>query len=534
GKEMGAKKGQFVVAKIISYPTTHVGATAQVVKILGKALAPGLEVEIAINAHGLPHVWPDDVLQESEAFLSIKTKSLKDKRNDLRDLPFVTIDGSDAKDFDDAVYCKPQEKGGWVLYVAIADVSQYVNFDTALDKEALNRGNSVYFPRYVVPMLPEVLSNDLCSLKPHLDRLVMVCEMQISSVGKITSHKFYEGIINSHARFTYDEVFELLEAKGKEPHILLPQLRDLYDLYSSLLKQRKARGALDFSRVEAQIVFDDKNKIDTIKPVQHHYVHGLIEECMLAANVCASEFLLRGKIPALYRVHEGPNPERLASLRTFLGSLSLELKGGDKPESIHYADLLKKIIGRKDEHLVQTVLLRSLRQAIYTSDNIGHFGLAYEAYVHFTSPIRRYPDLINHRSIKHLLHGGKPTNYCYTKQMVQGFGNHCSLTERRADDASRDVIMWLKCEFMRDKIGKTFTGIISGVVSFGVFVELKDIFVEGLVHITSLKNDYYKFDPIHQRLVGKRSGTIYRLGDTIKVLVSKVDISEREIDFEPV
>lgn len=532
GKEGAAKRGQFVVAEITSYPTAQSVATGQIVKILGKNALPGLAVEIAVNAHGIPDSWPNEVVKESAVFSSgITTKDKKNLRRKLQHLPLVTIDGEDAKDFDDAVYCEQADNGSWRLYVAIADVSQYVAPDTALDREALKRGNSVYFPQYVLPMLPEVLSNDLCSLKPHVERLVMVCEIHFSAMGKITGYEFYEAIIKSQARFTYDEVYFLLENQTKKTHKLLPQLQALHSLYLLLLKQRKMRGALDFSRVEAQIILDKERKISSIKPVWHHYVHGMIEECMLAANVCASEFLLQGKIPALYRVHEGPDATKLDNLRVFLKSLGLELKGGKKPESLHYAKLLEKIIGRSDEHLIQTVLLRSLRQAVYTAENIGHFGLAYGAYVHFTSPIRRYPDLVNHRSIKYLLHGGKSGDYYYTKAMMQNFGNHCSLTERRADDASRDVIAWLKCEFMRDKLGRVFSGIISGVTSFGIFVELKDIFVEGLVHITSLKNDYYTFDPIHQALTGKRSGTVYRLGDPIRVLVARVDLNDREIDF---
>lgn len=529
GKEAGAKKGQFVVVKITKYPTTHSAATGQVTKVLGKSIVLGLEVEIVINAHGLPYIWPDKLLKDSS---SLKLKTPKKNREQLQELPFVTIDGEDAKDFDDAVFCKPQPKGGWVLYVAIADVSQYVDFDSALDIEALNRGNSVYFPNHVIPMLPESLSNDLCSLKPDVERLVMVCEMRVSADGKITRHKFYEGTIRSHARLTYDGVYELLENRSKKPSAMLPHLEALRAMYKKLFKQRQFRGALDFSRVEAKIIFNDKHKIQEIKAVERHYVHGMIEECMLAANVCASKFLLKEKIPALYRVHDGPNEDKLYNLRNFLKGLGLELKGGTDPQPKHYADLLKRIKGRNDEHLVQIVLLRSLRQAVYTSENVGHFGLAYETYVHFTSPIRRYPDLVNHRSIKHLLRGGSAKDYRYTKARIQNFGNHCSQTERRADDASRDVETWLKCEFMQDKVGEVFNGIISGVVNFGIFVELKDIFIEGLVHVTSLKNDYYSFDAMHHKLTGQRSGKVYRLGDPVKVLLAKVDLNEREINFE--
>lgn len=532
GKEAKAQEGQIVVGEIISYPTERSSATAKIVEILGEHMSPGMEIEVAIQAHGLPYVWSDGVLEECNAIATKVTPKEKKERQELQHLPFVTIDGEDSKDFDDAVYCNRCAKGGWVLYVAIADVSHYVRFDTALDQEALKRGNSVYFPGNVVPMLPEELSNEICSLKPKVERLTMVCEMHISKVGKIGRYKFYDAVIKSHARLTYDEVFELLEKKEKEPAVLLPHLQELKDLYKVLLKQRKNRGALDFSRMETKIVFGKDRKIKRIESVQSNYVHGIIEECMLAANVCASMFLLQAKIPALYRVHEGPSPSKLEDLRHFLAGLGLSLKGGRRPKAIDYANLLQEISGRRDEHLVQTVLLRSLRQANYTPKNIGHFGLAYEAYAHFTSPIRRYPDLINHRAIRYLLHGGEIKDYGYVQSMMQSFGDHVSLTERRAEDATRDAVGWLKCEFMQDKVGQAFAGIISGVTNFGVFVELKDIFVEGLVHITALKNDYYNFDALHHRLVGRRSGKIYRLGDPIKVIVARVDLDDREIDFE--
>jgi len=531
GKEANAQEGQIVISEIISYPTERSSATGRIVEVLGEHMAPGMEIEVAIRAHGLPFVWPDEAFSECDAIGTVVGDGAKNGRQELQHLPFVTIDGEDAKDFDDAVYCKRQAKGGWILYVAIADVSHYVQFDSVLDQEALNRGNSVYFPEHVIPMLPEVLSNDLCSLKSNVERLAMVCEMLITENGEVERYRFYDAIIKSHARLTYDEVFAQLEKKAKKPSVLLPYLQELQCLYHALLKQRKARGAMDFSRIETKIIFSKDRKIQRIVPVEHNYVHGIIEECMLVANACASLFLLHGKIPALYRVHEGPSPEKLLDLRGFLGGLGLELKGGNKPKSINYANLLQKIIGRPDEHLVQTVLLRSLRQAIYTPENIGHFSLAYEAYAHFTSPIRRYPDLINHRAIRYLLRGGKVKDYVYTQAVMHNLGDHSSQTERRADDATRDVTAWLKCEFMRDKIGKTFAGIISGVTNFGVFVELKDIFVEGLVHVTSLKNDYYNFDAPEHRLVGKRSGVVYRLGDPVKVLVTRVDLDDRKIDF---
>lgn len=535
GNEADAKNGQMVLSQIISYPTDRLSATGKVVEILGEHMAPGMEIEVALRAHALPFTWPDKVLEECEEINKSKVKDkakAKKDRQQLQDLPFVTIDGEDARDFDDAVYCKPNDKKGWILYVAIADVSHYVRPGMELDKEALNRGTSVYFPGNVIPMLPETLSNDLCSLKPKVERLAMVCEMQISKKGELKSYSFYDAVIKSHARLTYDEVLLQLESKTKKPSIFLPQLKDLQDLYHVLLKQRKVRGALDFSRIETKIIFSKDRKIARIEPVAHNYVHGIIEECMLAANVCASLFLLKNKIPALYRVHAGPTKEKLADLRKFLFGFSLKLGGGDEPETIHYAELLKQTMGRPDEHVLQTVLLRSLRQAIYTPDNIGHFGLAYNAYAHFTSPIRRYPDLLNHRAIRYLLSGGKVKKYNYTKEMMQNFGEHSSHTERRADDATRDVTAWLKCEFMQSKVGKKFDGIISGVTNFGVFVELKDIFVEGLIHVTALKNDYYAFDAAQHKLVGKRSGQAYRLGDKVRVLVAKVNLDDRQIDFE--
>ena len=532
GKTANVSTGQIVVSEIVSYPTARTSATGKIVEVLGEHMAPGMEIEMAVRAHGLPFVWPDKVIQESDAVDTTIKSDVKKNRKSIQHLPFVTIDGEDAKDFDDAVYCEPVAKGGWILYVAIADVSHYVRCDSALDHEALNRGNSVYFPGNVIPMLPEILSNDVCSLKPNVERLAMVCEMRIAKNGKITRYCFYDAVIKSHARFTYDEVFKLLEGKSRKPSALLQHLQELRSLYQVLLKQRWARGALDFSRTETKIVFAENRKIKRIEAVENNYVHGMIEECMLAANVCASKFLLQAKIPALYRVHEAPGADKLKDLRSFLAGLGLILGGGDEPQAINYANLLRKTPGRRDEHLVQTVLLRSLRQANYTPENVGHFGLAYDVYAHFTSPIRRYPDLVNHRAIRYLLHGGKVKDYRYTQDMMQDFGDRSSLTERRADEATRDVVSWLKCEFVQDKIGKTFAGIISGVTSFGVFVELKNIFVEGLVHITSLKNDYYSFDAPHYRLVGKRSGVIYRLGDPIKVRVAKVNLDDREIDFE--
>ncbi|MCL5260844.1 MAG: ribonuclease R [Gammaproteobacteria bacterium] len=532
GQEAGAAIGQFVVAEITVYPTLRCGASGKVIEVIGDHMAPGMEIEVAIRSYELPYKWPDEVLAECERIPREITKKDRSARVSLQDLPFVTIDGEDAKDFDDAVFCERAARGGWKLYVAIADVSHYVRYDTALDLEAYARGNSVYFPNHVIPMLPESLSNDLCSLKPKQERLVFACEMHISKSGKISSYKFYDAIISSKARLTYDEVYALLEGKSKSKSLLLPHLQELNNLYNALMKARQLRGAIEFSSIETKIDFGLNRKIERIVPVARHYVYNMIEECMLAANVCASGILVSGKIPALYRVHEGPDPEKLATLRGFLSKLGLSLTGGSKPKSVDYAKLIREIKDRPDEHLVQTVLLRSLRQALYTPENTGHFGLAYSAYAHFTSPIRRYADLLNHRAIRYLLHGGKSQHYAYTLNMMQNFGEHCSMAERRADDATRDAINWLKCEFMQDKVGKVFEGIISNVTSFGAFVELKDIFVEGLLHVTALKSDYYTFEPTKYLLKGKRTGKKYSLGDKIKVLVSRVDLDEREIDFD--
>ncbi len=531
GKQGKAKHGQLVTADIVAYPSTRRQATGKIIEVLGEHMGPGMEIEVAIRAHNLPHKWPEKVLHEAAALKKISELDYKG-RKDLRKLPLVTIDGEDAKDFDDAIYCEQHPQGGWRLYVAIADVGYYVKADTALDQEALTRGNSVYFPSVVVPMLPEVLSNELCSLQPNVDRLCMVCDISISKEGKVSRYSFYEAVTCSHARLTYTQVINMLTGKSQDHSELLPHLQELYALFKALRKQRKARGAIEFTTLETRIIFSKKRKIKQIVPIVRNDAHRIIEECMLAANVCAARFLLRKKIPALYRVHEGPDTTKLVDLRSFLGSLGLSLGGGDNPKPVDYAKLLNKIEGRRDEHLIQTVMLRSMRQAVYDAENIGHFGLAYDAYGHFTSPIRRYPDLITHRAVRHAIYGGKMADFYYDSNAVHNFGEHCSMTERRADDATYDAIDWLKCEYMLDKVGKVFDGIISGVASFGVFVELKDIYVEGLLHITALTNDYYEFDAVKHCLRGKRSGRSFCLGDPIQVQVARVDLDEAQIDFE--
>ncbi|MEW6174663.1 MAG: ribonuclease R [Pseudomonadota bacterium] len=561
GRALDAKPGQFVEVKITHWPTQRFQPQGDIVEVIGNYMAPGMEIDVALRSFDIPHVWPEAVLKEAARLKPEVEEKDKHKRVDLRHLPFVTIDGEDARDFDDAVYC--EKPGGWKLltggfrlYVAIADVSHYVKVDSALDKEAVVRGNSVYFPERVVPMLPEELSNGLCSLNPHVDRLAMVCEITLSKSGKMTDYQFYEAVIHSHARLTYNKVSAMLEqpksAEGKrlsaEYAEVLPHLKQLYSLYKVLLKARHTRGAIDFETQETRIVFGVDRKIAAIKPTERNDAHKLIEECMLCANVATAAFLQKHEIPALYRVHDAPPLERQEKLRAFLGELGLSLhKGKEGPTPKDYQALLEKIQGRPDFHVIQTVMLRSLSQAVYSAENHGHFGLNYEAYAHFTSPIRRYPDLLVHRAIRsvirsrrdtaHVRREGAPSMpkariYPYDEAALEQLGEQCSMTERRADEATRDVVNWLKCEFMKDRVGETFPGVITAVTGFGLFVELTDIYVEGLVHVTAMPGDYYHFDPLHHRLSGERSGRSFRLGDSVEVRVMRVDLDERKIDFE--
>lgn len=531
-----AKNGQIVLVELISFPNKRTQAIGKVMHILGEHMAPGMEIQVAIHAHGIPFEWPDDVTTEVAKIPQQVNESQLKGRTDLRKLPFVTIDGEDAKDFDDAVYCYKKPKGGFQLYVAIADVSNYVAKNSALDKEAARRGNSVYFPGKVVPMLPEALSNGLCSLNPHVDRLCMVAEMSIGEDGKIARSRFYRAVIHSHARLTYTQVGNWLEAgQTDDKHQpIWPTLQCLYELYHVLLATRKLRGAMDFDTTETRIEFDENKKIQCIVPVIRNDAHKLIEECMLAANVATARFLEKAEIPTLYRVHAAPEEDKITALRQFLGELGLQLGGGKKPSPKDFQKTMSTIGDRPEKHLIETVMLRSLKQAQYVEANEGHFGLAYSAYTHFTSPIRRYPDLLIHRAVGHLIDNHPVYEFDYSSDDMNRLGKHSSMTERRADEATREVVTWLKCEYMQDKLGQVFKGRISAVTSFGIFVELDEVYVEGLVHVTSLKNDYYTFDSVKHRLIGTRGGQVYRLGDKMSVLVARVDLDERKIDFEPV
>jgi ribonuclease R len=550
-----AKHGQYVSVKITHQPNKRNQAIGEVAEILGEHMAPGMEIDVAIRTHEIPHQWPVETTREADLLAPEVAEADKYDRIDLRELPFVTIDGEDARDFDDAVYCRKRTLGGWRLYVAIADVSHYVRTGTALDTEAHRRATSVYFPERVIPMLPEAISNGLCSLNPHVDRLVMVCEMTISSKGKLNGYEFYEGLIHSHARLTYTKVGAMLDSadaqcqplRNEYQHVVKP-VDDLHQLYAALRFARDARGAIDFETQETRIVFGEDRKIDDIVPVRRNDAHKLIEECMLAANVSTAKFLAKHKLDGLFRVHKGPKPTKLENLRAFLGEMGLSLQGGEEPQPKHYQALLTSIKERPDASLVQTVMLRSLSQAVYTPENEGHFGLGYDAYAHFTSPIRRYPDLMVHRAIRGVIQSKRRTSavkrikatqrqpsspwYPYTTADVVALGEHCSMAERRADAAVWDVEGWLKCEYMQGHIGDYFYGTINAVTSFGLFVELEDVYVEGLVHISALPGDYYHFDAPKHRLHGERSGKSYRLGDIIEVQVVRVDLDEKKIDFE--
>ncbi|MCH8976619.1 MAG: ribonuclease R [Proteobacteria bacterium] len=533
--EGDAKSGQYVVVHITKQPDKHTQPVGKVMETLGDHAAAGMAIEIAIRSHEIPSDWPEKVIEEvTRVADEVKEEDIC-YREDIRHLPLVTIDGADARDFDDAVYCESQGSG-WRLLVAIADVSHYVHPGMAMDVEALNRGNSVYFPQRVVPMLPEILSNGLCSLNPKVDRLCIVCELHISKQGEVKRHRFFEGVMRSVERMTYDKVSGILIEKDKglrdEYEESIPHLENLYALCQLLNKHRQKHGVLDFRTVETYFEFDEDHGVSAIHALERNDAHRLIEEFMLAANIAAAEFLLAHEIPALYRVHESPKEKKLEGLHSFLGELGLHLGGSETPTAKDYASLIEKVKNREDAHLIETVLLRSMQLAIYSENNMGHFGLAFPAYTHFTSPIRRYPDLMVHRAIRHLIHNKNATGFAYSTNEMHGIAEHCSATDRRAEEATRDVVQWYKCELMQGKVGENYEGTISGVTSFGMFVELDDIYVEGLVHITALPVDYYHYDPIGHRLTGERGGKSYRLGNRVKVRVMRVSLDDKKIDFE--
>lgn len=536
----GARMGNIVVAELTRRPGKRVQALGVITEVLGEKMGTSIAVDIALRKHEIPFTWP---AQEERQVADIREEvpeSAKKGRVDLRDLPLVTIDGEDARDFDDAVHCEAKRGGGWRLWVAIADVSYYVRPQTALDDEARSRGTSVYFPSQVVPMLPEVLSNGVCSLNPQVDRLCMVCEMTISAKGKLSGYRFYEAVMSSHARLTYTKVWKILEGDEElREHYapLVKHLEELHKLYKALAEARDERGAIAFESEEAKFIFNAEKRIERIEPVLRNDAHKLIEECMIMANVAAARFVEKNNEPALYRVHDRPKEDSVINLRTVFNELGLTLPGGLTPEPKDYARVMLEVAERPDHELLQTMLLRSMKQAIYDPDNRGHFGLALPAYAHFTSPIRRYPDLSLHRAIKYLLakergEGKSQTGaWHYDMQSMLQLGEHTSMTERRADEATRDVADWLKCDFMQDQVGNVFTGLITSVTGFGFFVRLNDLFIDGLVHVSTLDNDYYRYDNVGQRLIGESSSNVYRLGDEVEIRVEAVHMDERTIDF---
>ena len=539
---MGAEPGEVVAVKLIKHPIEHRHVVGEIVEILGKQFEPGMETDIAIRKYELPYRFPEAV----DAQLNKLGPQLEkvnfdpeadDTRWDIREFPLVTIDGSDARDFDDAVFAEKTD-AGWRLMVAIADVSHYVTPDSALDAEAYQRGTSVYFPNRVIPMLPEALSNGICSLMPDEDRNCMVCDMHYTEEGELQSYEFYAAVMYSHARLTYEEMASIVverdsEARSKRGELCY-DLDALYDFYKVLVEQRKKRRTIDFDFPEPLFIFNDQQKIERVERRTRNDAHRIIEECMLAANVCAATFIeAKSKQGGIYRVHEGPDEERLTDLRAFLSGFGIQLGGGDEPTAEHYSEVLGMLSDQPElAPLIQVVLLRSLKQAVYSADPIGHFALNYDQYTHFTSPIRRYPDLVVHRLIKQLVGAKGSKGFGPRGVSLPAIGEHTSITERRADEATRDVAQWLKAEFMQAYVGEEFDGRISGVKEFGIFVELTEFFVDGLVHVTMLGNDYFHYDPQHFQMTGERTGIKFQLGGQVRVKVVRSDIDTGKIDFE--
>ena len=533
GESGGARPGQIVVAEILDYPTHMEQPTGRIIQVIGSPEQKGIATDIAIQSHGIPTHWPTPVREQVDKFGDTVPSTAKKGRVDLRDVELVTIDGADARDFDDAVYCESSGKG-WRLIVAIADVAHYVDIKSPLDEEATTRGTSVYFPDRVVPMLPEVLSNGLCSLNPKVDRLCMVCDMRVSEDGKVTRATFVEGLMRSKARLTYSQVNAFLTGDKKAiPRSVHGPLRNLHALYKAFAKARARRGAIELDLPQIKFELNKDGEIDRIRNVRRNDAHRLIEECMIAANVQAAKFLKKNRIQGLFRVHAKPDPDRFDELRRYLVTLDLKVPHPDHIEPRQFNNLLKKVKDRPDSAAISMQMLRSLTHAEYTPDNIGHFGLALDSYAHFTSPIRRYPDLLVHRAIRHIIRGGKPGAYDYDRQAMLRLGAITSAHERRAEEATRDVEAWLKCQYMLDRQGETYDGVVTGVTNFGLFVQLNELMIDGLVHVTSLPNDYYHYDAARQQMLGERTGRSFGLGESMRVLVHRVDMETRRIDFRP-
>ncbi|NNC99504.1 MAG: ribonuclease R [Gammaproteobacteria bacterium] len=530
----GAEPGQVVLVKITKHPTKHFQPVGEITEVLGDYLAAGMEIEIAIRKHQLPHEWPAMVEKQISNIKEEVSEADIKGRKDIRNLPLVTIDGEDARDFDDAVYCQPLGMGRSRLVVAIADVSSYVKEHSPLDQEAWQRGTSVYFPQNVIPMLPEVLSNGLCSLKPEVDRLCFVCDMEIAADGEIESYDFYQAVMHSHARLTYTQVAMLIDGNAQGsgiPAALQETIQDLYKLSGKLGKRRRESGTIEFEIPEPVIIFDDDRKIDRIIARSRNDAHRLIEECMLAANICAALILDDSDLAGIYRVHESPDEDRIEEARVFLRQFKLLLGGGDQPEPKHFSEVINKVDDPLLAKIVQTALLRSLKQARYDVENNGHFALNFDSYTHFTSPIRRYSDLLVHRQIRRLIENPDATDEDKMFLAVEKTAEQASMTERRAESATREAVQWLKCEFMSHKIGDKLWGVVSTVTDFGLFIELEEFYVDGLVHITSLGQDYYRFDGEKRQLIGETSNKVYHIGQRLEVQVSRVDMEQGRIDF---